>query len=181
MRRVHCPAIRLRLTLTCASTNRRLCVPSHKRPRSFCSCGVRGSHKRRYNRWGFLLLYQEENSQAIDSRDCEYTGFDELESSRVICATYFGLGSVLKRAIRITLSRKHGAGGASMSAGLICYSVVNSKTVPVFRLMMVLNTALRRSGSSLDSRDVGALFGECTSRIRHLYRTGKAGPNDLTP
>ena len=67
-----------------------------------------------------------------------------------------------------------------MSAGLVYYSILDTETSPVFRLMKVLKTALTPWGSPLDAHDVGTLFEECSSRIRHLYRTGKAGPKDLT-
>jgi hypothetical protein len=79
---------------------------------------------------------------------------------------------------------RQGAGGASLSAHLVYYDVVNPETAPAFQLMKELENAVRCRvfrESSLSEGDIGRLFEECSFRIRHLYQTGKAGLKDLTP
>jgi hypothetical protein len=110
--------------------------------------------------------------------DCEWLEFGQPESSRTLGATYFG--SLLKRAIGITLSMRHGAGGASLSGHLVYFNIVNYETAPAFRLIEKLACSVIRMESSLSVDDFGRLFKECSFRIRYLYQTGKAGPTDLT-
>jgi hypothetical protein len=150
---------------------------NRKRVRAGCSCNFIRNHKRSYTRWGSSLLYHEEDGRAIPFCDCECPEFDQPENSRTLGATYFG--SLLRLAIRITLSMRHGAGGASLSAHLVYYNVVNHETAPAFHLMKELDNAV--TCSDLSVGDIGRLFKECSSRIRLLYQTGKAGPKDLTP
>jgi hypothetical protein len=152
---------------------------TRKRVRTGCSRSFIWNYKRRYTRWGSLLLYPEEDGRAIPFSACECPEFNQLESSRTLGATYFG--SLLRRAIGITLLMRHGAGGASLSAHLVYYNIVIHETAPTFRMMEELNYAVGCLGISLSEGDIGRLFEECSFRIRHLYQTGKAGPKDLTP
>jgi hypothetical protein len=156
-------------------------LQSRKKIQSSCSCGAIRGHKRHYSRWGHLLIFQDEDGGATHLRDCKYAGFNIPESFRKIGATYFGSGNLLRCAIGITFSMRRGAGGASMGANLVYYNVVNTQTAPAFQLMSVLEIALQFRGSMIPECDTSRLFGECSSRIRHLYQTGKAGPKDLTP
>ncbi|KAE8450796.1 hypothetical protein EG329_005709 [Mollisiaceae sp. DMI_Dod_QoI] len=156
-------------------------IRTRKAIRSGCSCGFARNQKKRYTRWGSLLLYHEESCSAIPFCDCERSEFDQPESSRTLGATYFG--SLLRRAIGITLSMRHGAGGASLSAHLVHYHVVDDNTAPAFQLVEELEDAIsscRYRRLSLGIGDIGKLFEECSFRMRHLYRTGKAGPKDIT-
>jgi hypothetical protein len=75
---------------------------------------------------------------------------------------------------------RHGAGGASLTAHLVSYNVMNDKTAPAFLLMTELENAIWYRESLLSVGDIGKLFEECSFKIRHLYQTGKAGPKDLT-
>jgi hypothetical protein len=157
-------------------------LTTRKRARNACYCGLGSSRKRRYNRWGSFIFYKDEYSKvSYLSDDCKCAEFQEPKSHLAIGATYFGCGRLLRRAVGITFSLRYGAGGAGICANLNYYTVVNDKIAPMFRLMRILNTALSRSQSFLKQSDVSTLFGECSSRIRHLYMTGKARPKDITP
>jgi hypothetical protein len=76
---------------------------------------------------------------------------------------------------------RHGAGGASLSAQLGYYNILNPETAPAFKLMMLLDNAISSRKSSISVGDIGRLLEECSFRIRHLYQTGNAGPKDLNP
>lgn len=76
---------------------------------------------------------------------------------------------------------KHGAGGASISAGLVYYNVVDVKSAPVFRLIAIVMRDLDiiKRGDLTDAINIGKLLQACSTRIRQLYLNGKAAPTDL--
>ncbi|KAK0615114.1 hypothetical protein B0T17DRAFT_657363 [Bombardia bombarda] len=141
-----------------------------------CTCRPRRVVKNSAKKLGPFQIFYRNQASLTHYEWCDFAGINPPEKSHHVGVAYVGLVRLLRTAVSVTFQLKHGAGGVSLSPGIACYTMVDRRTSPAFQIMELWHNAQEYIE---EAEERAELLTAVKTRIRHLYRSGKAGPLDI--
>jgi hypothetical protein len=140
-----------------------------------CSCRSRRLRRRQARAWGYLTFFFETVAEQ-HLPGCPIAQLTGTNHTQKLGVRYTGLRRLLKSAIQISFAMQSGAGGRCISPSFTYYPTVDEKYAPAFRMMGMLDRALRAHSKTSVTFQWEELLGMALDKLLRLFQTNKASP-----